>query len=152
MRSFLACALLLVVGCGDDDTSQRTNVPPADLSAVTPPSADQGVVDLGGAAPADLAQAPSAPMTAAVQVGPNNQLAFAPQTVDIAAGGTVTWTWAATNQLMHDVTSASNPPAFTKSAIMSSGSFSHMFPTAGSFPYFCTVHGRTVMNGTVNVH
>jgi plastocyanin len=34
---------------------------------------------------------------------------------------------------------------------MSSGSFSHTFMTAGSFPYFCLVHG-SAMTGMVVVN
>ena len=32
----------------------------------------------------------------------------------------------------------------------SSGTFTHKFPAAGTFPYFCTIHG-SLMTGTVTV-
>jgi plastocyanin len=87
-----------------------------------------------------------------VVVGPGNTLSFAPSTVDIAAGGTVTWNWAGGITMVHNVTSGDTVPAFAASPTQSSGSFQATFAKAGSFFYFCTVHGRTVMNGTVNVH
>src|SRR5438270_12548850 len=57
-------------------------------------------------APADLASSDlSFPTTASVMVGLNGNT-FTPQTVDIAAGGMVTWTWASDN---HSVTSGVQP-------------------------------------------
>jgi plastocyanin len=35
--------------------------------------------------------------------------------------------------------------------VKSSGTFNHTFPSAGSFPYFCTVHG-SLMTGMVVVN
>ena len=92
------------------------------------------------------------PTTATVTVGAGGALAFSPQSVNIAAGGTVTWNWAAGNTMLHNVTSGDATPAFAASPTQMSGSFQATFPTAGSFFYFCTVHGRNVMNGTVIVH
>jgi plastocyanin len=118
------------------------------------------VIDMAGvvAAATDMAGAVAAskdmaaakfPSTATVVVGPNGSLSFAPAAVDISAGGSVTWNWAPGNTLLHNVTSDTG---LFSSATQMSGSFSHTFPNAGSFFYFCTVHGRNVMNGTVTVH
>lgn len=81
------------------------------------------------------------PTTAAVSVGDNF---FDPTSTTIAAGGSVTWTWAGSAN--HNVTfsSGSNSPTQT------SGMFARDFPTAGSFDYLCTVHGAA-MSGTVVV-
>jgi plastocyanin len=38
------------------------------------------------------------------------------------------------------------------SPVQSAGRFSRAFPTAGSYTYFCSVHGRAVMSGIVVVH
>lgn len=127
--------LCLVVGC-DDDTSG----PP-------PPAADLSVVDL--ATPAivhDLAKptVADASMTAAVDVMDNF---YSPQTVTIAVGGTVTWTWRGANS--HTV-SSNDTTSFDSSPAKSSGTFAHTFPAAGSFPYHCMVHGLA-MSGTVTV-
>jgi plastocyanin len=142
------CALVSLVATGCHETTiTPSSVPPADLAGV--PAV---VLDLAGApASTDMASAPPTgfPRTATVTVGPNNSLSYSPASVDIAAGGTVTWNWAAGNALLHNVTAGDNSFA---SATQTSGTFSHSFPTAGSVFYFCTVHGRNIMNGTVTVH
>jgi plastocyanin len=142
MRRLFVCTLFILASCGDDTTTPPSTF---DLAAPTSVSGDMATppgADLAGAA---------FPATAAVTVGPGNTLTFSPATVDIAAGGTVTWTWAAANTMPHDVTSSDQPPKFSPSPIQTSGSFSHTFATAGSYPYFCTVHGQ-IMSGTVMVH
>lgn len=159
MRASLLCALFLLVATGcNDETVAPSAVPPADLagistdmSAVAVDMAGAPAADMAGVAGGDMAAA-RFPMTATVTVGPNGTLTFAPQTVDIAAGGTVTWSWAAGNTLFHNVTSGDATPAFAPSPTQTSGSFTHTFPSAGSFFIFCSVHGRNVMFGTVNVH
>ena len=62
---------------------------------------------------------------------------FAPPSVTITAGGTVTWTWS--GAAPHNVTSDTG--AFTASATQSSGTFSQTFNTPGTYYYHCTIHG-----------
>lgn len=81
------------------------------------------------------------PSTASVSVGDNF---FNPTSATIAAGGSVTWTWA--GAASHNVTFSSG----TNSATQASGMFARDFPTAGTFDYLCTVHGAA-MSGTVVV-
>ena len=71
-------------------------------------------------------------------------MSYSPPSVSIAVGDTVQWVW---DSPTHSVTGASkdfdsgiHDPPFT---------FSHTFMVAGSFPYFCLVHG--MMTGTVQV-
>jgi plastocyanin len=140
------CALFSLVAAGcHEETSMPSSVPPTTTPAT--PTDLAGVVNVDAGAVAGMF-----PSSAAITVGPNGMLVFSPSTVDIAAGGTVTWTWAAGNVLLHNVTSGDAVPAFAPSATQMSGTFAHTFPTAGSFSYFCSIHGRTVMFGTVNVH
>jgi plastocyanin len=82
--------------------------------------------------------------TVTVHVGPNNTMTFSPDQVSIAQGDTVQWVW---ESVSHSVTggnidfdSGIQDPPFT---------FSHTFTQAGSFQYFCVVHGG--MTGTVEV-
>jgi plastocyanin len=100
---------------------------------------------------------------ATVQVGANGTTTFIPQVVNISAGGTVTWQWLGGP---HTVTSGTpgapdgnfcsiggTPSAAacnSTSYAQSAGTYSHTFATAGSFPYYCTVHGA-MMTGTVVV-
>jgi plastocyanin len=71
---------------------------------------------------------------------------FAPASVDIAAGGTVTWTFNA----LHNVTFAATAGAPSDIPNTSTGSVPRTFPQAGNFDYQCTIHPG--MNGTVVVH
>lgn len=65
----------------------------------------------------------------------------------IPAGGRITWTW--TGALSHSAQSTGTP-AFTSSSTMSSGSYSLIFSTAGTYTYDCAVHGSQ-MTGTIVV-
>ncbi|GMR13939.1 MAG: hypothetical protein BMS9Abin29_2165 [Gemmatimonadota bacterium] len=78
-----------------------------------------------------------------VNVGDNF---YDPSAKTVAPGGTITWTWKGNNP--HSVTFDAGGP---NSAVKSAGTFNRTFATAGRFTYFCTVHGRDVMSGTVTV-
>jgi plastocyanin len=82
-----------------------------------------------------------------VMVGAGATNAFSPSTVTIQAGQGVTWNWVTG---FHSVISDSSPKAFADSPQQGSGQFVVMFPTAGTFPYHCGVHGA-MMSGTIVV-
>ena len=95
-----------------------------------------------------LAEAEPAQMAAAAPNAVNiDNFAFAPLTITIAAGTTVTWT--NHDDEPHTVTSADNPRLFKSSALDSDDSFSFTFATPGTFKYFCSIHPQMV--GTVVV-
>jgi plastocyanin len=71
---------------------------------------------------------------------------FSPVDVSVAPGVTVTWRWAA-GAVEHNVTFDDGDHSPTQS----SGTFARTFATAGTFPYHCTIHGASVMHGTVTV-
>ena len=82
------------------------------------------------------------PTSAAVDVKDNF---FSPQTVDIQAGGTVTWTFA--GAAAHTVTFTGGPDSGVPQA---SGTFGPVtFTPAGTKNYFCKIHGG--MTGTIRV-
>lgn len=85
--------------------------------------------------------------TAAVAIGDNF---FRPGAVTVARDSsrtaTVTWTWTGRNP--HSVTFDEGGP---NSVVQRSGTFSRRFNGVGSFTYFCSVHGRAIMSGTVTV-
>jgi plastocyanin len=86
------------------------------------------------------------PATADVSVQDN---VFEADYVVVAAGGTVTWTWAGSNQ--HNVTWASG--GWPNSATQTSGTHSVTFDTPGTYVYYCSIHGSATsgMRGTVVV-
>ena len=86
--------------------------------------------------------------TVMVQVAPGGDTSFSPSSVSISPGDTVQWVWKS-KSMPHSVTSSTG---LFNSGIQQSNTFtfSHTFSTAGTFPYFCTVH-PLFMKGTVNV-
>jgi plastocyanin len=113
----------------------------------------------GGATPTPppgMGATPTAPPAAAhmVSVGLGGNQFVDGQTgsnvTTISAGQTVMWSWAGGP---HSTTSGNccTPDGKWDSGVRSSGSFSQAFPSAGSFPYFCTVHG-SMMTGMVMVN
>jgi len=104
------------------------------------------LVACGGGGGSDTPTAPS-PGTGAsgstVTVG--NDF-YNPAQMTVPVGTTVTWQWAAGDTL-HSVTFDDGPT----SEIQSSGTFQRAFGTAGTYTYFCKVHGRAIMSGTVTV-
>jgi plastocyanin len=89
--------------------------------------------------------------TVTVKVG-DGGFFFTPSSVTIHAGDTVVWTWSSSG---HSSTSGSPgmPTGLWDSGILNMGAtFMHTFPTAGSFPYYCTPHGALFgMVGMVTV-
>jgi plastocyanin len=72
--------------------------------------------------------------------------AFNPDTLDVTAGTTVTWT--NTDSVSH--TSSSNTAAWDSGIIAPGRQFSVAFPNTGTFQYHCAIHPGMV--GTVVVH
>ena len=137
----------------------------ADRARVATPGCDTGsvrpvfrvlraVAALGGAAVL-LVPAFTAPVHAAdetVSVGEGNENKFAPATVRIRPGDTVTWQYAGGSG--HTVTSTTSnwskndpvgPPAILTL------STSYLFDKAGTYRYVCTEHRSVGMKGTVIV-
>lgn len=76
---------------------------------------------------------------------------YSPATVDIKAGGTVSWSGLAANHNV-DFSSATPFGGNAKNGLPgSSNSATGTFLAAGSYPYQCDVHGPA-MSGTVVVH
>jgi len=81
-----------------------------------------------------------------------NSMSFAPATITVSAGTTITWT----NQdaIAHTVTSDTG--LFNSGSISSSGyyggggTYSYKFTTAGTYPYHCSIHPS--MKGTIVVN
>ncbi len=91
-----------------------------------------------------VAFASSQPSSASVNA--TNQNIFSPQSVTIATGGTVMWTF---GSVSHNVIFGSTAGAPANVAITSSATVSRTFNTAGTFTYDCTLHAG--MTGSVIV-
>jgi len=73
--------------------------------------------------------------------------AYDPDPLNVTVGSTVIWTNA--DSIAHTVTA--NDGSFNSGPIQPGATYSHTFSAAGTFPYYCTIHGQVSMNGTVIV-
>ncbi|HEX6536651.1 MAG TPA: plastocyanin/azurin family copper-binding protein [Gemmatimonadaceae bacterium] len=81
---------------------------------------------------------------------------YTPATDTVAVGSQVVWSWDTCSSDTyggqtcqdHSVTFDDGPTSPTQST----GSFDRTFSAAGSYTYYCKVHGRAVMSGTIVVH
>jgi amicyanin len=86
------------------------------------------------ATPADSAAA-SAPLAVDVSI---KEFKFDPQTIEVAVGGTVTWT--NLDLLPHDVEQLPAGSGFKSPSLPKNGTFSFTFDEAGTFDYYCALH------------
>jgi len=135
----LAAAALAVAGAtvlaacampSDTSYGQQAPAPATTADQATQPMPGMTGMVMPVAAPG--ADAPVATNTVAIQ-----NFAFAPGTVTVKAGTTVTWT--NQDQEPHTVTSVSGDEL--KSPALNAGeTFKHTFATPGHFDYLCTIH------------
>jgi plastocyanin len=102
-----------------------------------------------GAAPSPApAPAPSGggtPVSIPLGASTLGNRAFAPDQVDIAVGGTVTWS--NTDTVAH--TTTADQGSWDSGSVAPGGKFSSTYSTAGTFPYHCAIHPGMV--GTITV-
>lgn len=139
-------ATSVLAGCSDNNstpTSPGTPTSPAPTPTPTPTPPGGGT---GGATPSTAAVTVGDIFFKSVRNGSSNTA------VDtVAAGGTVTWTWASNESLPHSVQSMGSP-SFASSAIQSGPGKTYQvkFTTPGTYQYDCAVHGP-LMTGTIVV-
>ncbi|MBI3913559.1 MAG: LysM peptidoglycan-binding domain-containing protein [Chloroflexi bacterium] len=93
---------------------------------------------------------PGTPTPSAAAVVMQN-IAFLPTTLTLARGSTVTWTNIDT--VSHTVSSGAPGQlsgVFRSNQLAPGQTFSFAFNTAGTFPYFCEIHGAA-MQGTITI-
>ncbi len=144
--ALVAAALSALVSCSDSNGPTQpltaTVTPPAGTATPTPP----------------VAATPTPTPPAAVhnvEVGSGGGNVFRDSqsgnsTTTVRAGETVTWNFV---NGIHSTTSGNccAGDGIWNSGTKSSGTFTHTFASAGTFPYFCSVHGA-MMTGTVVVN
>jgi len=152
MIAGIGAAMLSGIGCGNDNNTITGPVPT--LTATVP-----GASTPTPAPPTAATPTPAPPQSSnrIVDVGSNGGNTFVDQasgnnTTTITVGTTVEWRWVSG---LHSVTSGTCTVACTPDGQFDSGTgsgmtFTHVFPQAGTFPYFCQVHGA-MMTGTVIV-
>lgn len=78
------------------------------------------------------------------------EFAFEPNEIKVKANELVTWK--NDGSAKHTVTASDGQAVSFKSPTMQPGDqFSFTFPAAGTYTYFCSVHGKDKMSGTVLV-
>lgn len=78
---------------------------------------------------------------------------FTPQTAEIVVGDTIRWTMVSGDHTVTSGTGAADANAgqLFDETLNEGQSFTYVFGSAGSFPYFCRPHEADGMTGTVNV-
>src|SRR6185312_7623224 len=120
LAAVLAVGVLISAGCGQSPVA-ATAAPSAEMSITAPPQpagANQVIID---------------------------GFAFAPVTLTVPTGTTVTWT----NRDEEPHTVAASDGSFHSPGMGTGAIFAHTFSTAGTFDYVCSIH--PMMRGTVVV-
>jgi plastocyanin len=139
-------AVLILAGCSGsaDIAASQPSVTFATDASVTPGMPGMSAM----LAPSSVAQSSAVPATPPPQ-GSNaiaiNDFAFAPATLTIPAGTTVTWT----NSDEEPHTVAAEDGSFHSPGMGSGATYSFTFSDAGSYDYVCSIH--PFMHGTVVV-
>jgi plastocyanin len=145
----------------DAQEADQAAPPQPEPSAAPPPPStgtpapDPGAPSDPGTSPDDATPPPPVPVTgsstsvstagsASVSAGDNF---FAPPSITIQVGETVTWS--NDGQSAHTVTA--NGGSFDSGNLNPGQSFSHTFSQAGTFGYYCQYHRSLGMKGTVTV-
>ncbi|TMC50157.1 MAG: hypothetical protein E6J14_04705 [Chloroflexi bacterium] len=93
--------------------------------------------------------------------GQGNMYCYTPNSVAVSSGSAVTWS--NRSAVSHTVTrcttsacgtgggSGTAPPSFDSGTVNPGGQASISFSGAGSYVYYCTIHGYAAMHGTVTV-
>ncbi len=144
-RARVLVLILMVAGCSSPPSVTAPSV------TFGPAATTPGMPGMGGMPPMpNMPAGPSAPATgpagpvAANAVSIDN-FAFAPATLTVPVGSTVTWT----NRDEEPHTVVANDGSFHSPGMGSQATFSYTFPKAGTFDYVCSIH--PFMHATVVV-
>lgn len=129
----VAVAFGVAAACGSND-----NAPASPPLATSQPGATPGATSTPGASVAVSIPAGAIGKGAA---------AYGVNPLVVPVGTTVTWTNADTAP--HTVTADDN--SFDSNTLNQGQTFSRTFDTAGTYTYFCKIHGKPSMSGSVQV-
>jgi plastocyanin len=148
LRKHLVLALagaVVLAGCSSSPPAAQPSVTFGSGASATP-----GMPGMSGmpAMPGGTSGTSSATGSPAAVAGDQvtiDNFAFAPATLTVKVGGTVTWT----NRDEEPHTVAATDGSFHSPGMGTGATFSHTFGTAGKFDYVCSIHPS--MHGTVVV-
>jgi plastocyanin len=121
-------AALIVSGCQSARMGGSAGGDPAFLRGDADPRAEATKASQQTAAPTKIAE-----QTQKVAI---DNFSFSPAEVTIPAGSTVVWV--NRDDVPHTV--VSNTKTFSSKALDTDDQYSHVFATAGTYPYYCSVH------------
>jgi plastocyanin len=140
----VAVGALLLAGCSAPRPDAQPSVTFGSGASATPGMPGMSAMPMPSA-PAGTSSATASPAAVAGDAVSIDNFAFAPATLTIRAGGTVTWT----NHDEEPHTVAATDGSFHSPGMGTGATYSHTFPTAGKFDYVCSIH--PMMHGTVVV-
>lgn len=75
---------------------------------------------------------------------------FTPSNAKVPVGANVTWV--NDDSAVHNVWNADDNAALWHSETMSKDeTYTHTFSVAGTYPYYCSIHGKSLMSATLTV-
>jgi plastocyanin len=143
--ALLAAGALLLAGCAASRHDAQPSITFGSAASGTPGMPGMSAMPSMPGAPASTASATDSPAAVGGDAVTIDNFAFAPATLTVRAGSTVTWT----NRDEEPHTVASTDGSFHSPGMGTGATYSHTFPTAGKFDYVCSIHPS--MHGTVVV-
>jgi plastocyanin len=148
LRKHLVVALagaVVLAGCSSSPPAAQPSATFGSGASATPGMPGMSGMPAMPGATSGTASATGSPAAVAGDQVTIDNFAFAPATLTVKVGGTVTWT----NRDEEPHTVAATDGSFHSPGMGTGATFSHTFPTAGKFDYVCSIHPS--MHGTVVV-
>jgi plastocyanin len=142
--ALMAAGVLLLAGCSGSRPTAQPSVTFGSNASGTPGMPGMTAMPSMPAAPSGTASSAGPAAATGDQVTIDN-FAFAPATLTVKAGSTVTWT----NKDEEPHTVAASDGSFHSPGMGTGATFSHTFSTPGKFDYVCSIHPS--MHGSVVV-
>ena len=131
----------IVLGVGERSEIQVKKIFVCTIAAVFIIGLAQRAASLQQTTAQAASAAKASAKAASAQVTIDN-FTFAPATMTVEVGSTVTWT--NRDDIPHTVVSADDPRAFKSKALDTGDTFSFTFSKAGTYSYFCSIHPKMV--------
>ncbi len=140
-----AAGVLLLAGCSSSHPAAQPSVTFGSGTGGMPGMTGMSGMPSAPGPTSGPASATGSPAAAAGDQVSIDNFAFAPATLTVKAGATVTWT----NHDEEPHTVAASDGSFHSPGMGTGATYSHTFGTAGKFDYVCSIH--PMMHGTVVV-